>query len=69
MPAQLISGSRNPFHTASSNGAAANFNSAVPAIPSGLSRHVSQESADVGGYQSGRHSPDAFASLSARFVR
>ncbi|KAL9588332.1 MAG: hypothetical protein Q9203_002854 [Teloschistes exilis] len=69
MPAQLVSGSRNPFHTSSSNGAAANANSAAPAIPSGLSRHVSQESVDVGGYQSGRHSPDVFASLSARLVR
>ncbi|KAL9582587.1 MAG: hypothetical protein Q9212_003207 [Teloschistes hypoglaucus] len=69
MPAQLVSGSRNPFHTSISNGAAANANSAAPAIPSGLSRHVSQESVDVGGFQSGRHSPDAFASLSARFVR
>ncbi|KAL8741862.1 MAG: hypothetical protein Q9190_005586 [Brigantiaea leucoxantha] len=35
----------------------------------GLSRHVSQESADIAGMQSGRHSPDAFASLSARFMR
>ena len=37
----------------------------------GNSRHVSQESVDVGGWQSGsgRHSPDAFAGLSARFVR
>ncbi|KAL8773149.1 MAG: hypothetical protein Q9209_001825 [Squamulea sp. 1 TL-2023] len=68
MPAQLASGSRNPFHTASHNTAAVTSN-AIPAVPSSLSRHVSQESVDVGGYQSGRHSPDAFASLSARFVR
>lgn len=31
--------------------------------------HVSQESVDIGGLQNGRHSPDAFASLSARYVR
>ncbi|KAL8789828.1 MAG: hypothetical protein Q9213_000896 [Squamulea squamosa] len=68
MPAQLASGSRNPFHTAKHNTAAVTSNT-IPAIPSSLSRHVSQESVDVGGYQSGRHSPDAFASLSARFVR
>ena len=68
MPTQLVSGSRNPFHTATSNKAAVGSN-AVPAVPSGLSRHVSQESVDVGGFQNGRHSPDAFASLSARFVR
>ncbi|KAL8651005.1 MAG: hypothetical protein Q9226_004902 [Calogaya cf. arnoldii] len=67
MPAQLASGSRNPFHTASHNSAALSPN-AIPPIPSGLSRHVSQESVDIGGYQSGRHSPDAFASLSARFT-
>ncbi|KAL8880817.1 MAG: hypothetical protein Q9192_007939, partial [Flavoplaca navasiana] len=66
MPAQLASGSRNPFHAANSNHAVASSN-AIPAIPSSLSRHVSQESVDIGGYQSGRHSPDAFASLSARF--
>ncbi|KAL8857238.1 MAG: hypothetical protein Q9178_006164 [Gyalolechia marmorata] len=68
MPVQLASGSRNPFQTASHNSAAVSSN-AIPAIPSGLSRHVSQESVDIGGYQNGRHSPDAFASLSARFVR
>ncbi|KAL8867498.1 MAG: hypothetical protein Q9174_005628 [Haloplaca sp. 1 TL-2023] len=66
-----ISGTRNPFHTAATNNNAAVAANAVPAHlpPSGLSRHVSQESVDVGGWQSGRHSPDAFASLSARFVR
>ncbi|KAI4158034.1 MAG: hypothetical protein L6R39_000561 [Caloplaca ligustica] len=73
MPAHLAAGSRNPFLTSSSaqtnNAAAVSSNAAVPAIPSGLSRHVSQESVDVESWQSGRHSPDAFASLSARFVR
>ncbi|KAI4283412.1 MAG: hypothetical protein L6R38_002187 [Xanthoria sp. 2 TBL-2021] len=68
MPAQLASGSRNPFHTANPNSTAVS-STTIPAIPSGLSRHVSQDSVDIGGYQSGRHSPDAFASLSARFVR
>jgi len=33
------------------------------------SRHMTQESVDFGGWQSGRHSPDAFASLSAKFRR
>ncbi|KAL8730020.1 MAG: hypothetical protein Q9166_004344 [cf. Caloplaca sp. 2 TL-2023] len=64
MPVQLASGSRNPFYTANHNNAAVSAN-AVPAIPSSLSRHVSQESVDVGGFQNGRHSPDAFSSLSA----
>ena len=66
-PAQLSSGSRNPFHSSASIGAAA-----VPPQPAngaGATRHVSQESVDIAGFQSGRHSPDAFASLSARSVR
>ena len=63
MPVQTTSGSNNPFQsrvtTPQTNGMSA----------SGPSRHVSQESVEVGAYQSGRHSPDAFASLSARFMR
>ena len=62
MPVQLSSGSRNPFQTAITN-------STTNGNPIGAFRHASQESVDVGGYQNGRHSPDAFASLSARFVR
>lgn len=67
MPLQLSSGSRNPFNSAK--------NGNVPAVGSPLvneaspARHTSQESVDIGGFQNGRHSPDAFASLSARFVR
>lgn len=57
MPVQLSSGSRNPFQSATGNANAANGME-----PEGA-RHVSQESVN------GRHSPDAFASLSARFVR
>ena len=57
MPVQLSSGSRNPFQSASNNATAAND------MERGGARHVSQESVN------GRHSPDAFASLSARFVR
>lgn len=57
MPVQLSSGSRNPFQSATGNSNAAN------GMEPGGARHVSQESVN------GRHSPDAFASLSARFVR
>ena len=54
MPVTLSSGSKNPF-----------LLSAPPATPmSPANRQVNRESID-----SGRHSPDAFASLSARFVR
>jgi len=34
-----------------------------------IARHMSRESVDIQNLQSGRHSPDAFASLSARYVR
>jgi len=63
MPVQTSTGSRNPFQAATDNPGAGNGN------PQGMYRHASQESVDVGDSQNGRHSPDAFASLSARFVR
>ncbi len=66
-PAALSSGSRNPFHNAAPN---SQIGAGPPAGNGvGLSRHISQESVDIGGFQNGRHSPDAFASLSARIVR
>ena len=53
-----ISGNRNPFLSAGGTTAAPSFQQ------SGGIQHTSQDNLD-----SGRHSPDAFASLSARFVR
>ena len=41
-----------------------------PAAPSAFPRpqgHMSQQSVDINAFQNGRHSPDAFASLSARY--
>jgi len=69
MPAQMASGSRNPFQSAAA--ADPGTSMAPPLAINGpdSTRHVSQESVDIGGFQSGRHSPDAFASLSARYVR
>ncbi|MCJ1465405.1 hypothetical protein MMC07_004023 [Pseudocyphellaria aurata] len=67
MPVPPSSGSRNPFH--SSNGALGAAAVSRPANGPAISRNVSQESADLGGFRNGRHSPDAFASLSARSVR
>ena len=64
MPVQLLSGSRNPFNTSK--------NANTPAVGSPLASATSltsQESVNIGGLQNGRHSPDAFASLSARSVR
>ena len=63
MPVQTPSGSRNPFQSSVNTKSSTNTN------PPGFGRHVSQESVDIGGFQNGRHSPDTFASLSARFVR
>ncbi|KAI1614189.1 hypothetical protein EDD36DRAFT_219430 [Exophiala viscosa] len=67
-------GSRNPFltNTASTN---ANANVGVASPPSGqgqtqqgiAARHASRESMLISGLESGRHSPDAFANLSARY--
>lgn len=65
-PTQMLSSSRNPFLGASLGQEAS---TGASQGNGGGSRHVSQESVDIGGAQSGRHSPDAFASLSARFVR
>lgn len=67
-PIGPASGSRNPF--LSSNGGATSGSVRIGAMSvGGVGRHVSQESVDIGGLQNGRHSPDAFANLSARFVR
>ncbi|KAJ5480695.1 hypothetical protein N7539_006589 [Penicillium diatomitis] len=43
------------------------FTSPPPASNGFQRTHMSQPSVDVNGFQSGRHSPDAFASLSARY--
>lgn len=66
----VASGNRNPFHASPSLSSSA----ATPLVGTngngvtGTNRHISQESTDLGGFHSGRHSPDAFASLSARSV-
>ncbi|RDW81308.1 putative GTPase activating protein for Arf [Aspergillus mulundensis] len=45
-----------------------NVNPYNPPANTGFMRgHMSQQSVDINGLQSGRHSPDAFASLSARY--
>ncbi|KAK2761274.1 hypothetical protein FQN54_001796 [Arachnomyces sp. PD_36] len=67
-----VNGNRNPFFTAPP--LAGSMAGGQPAMgtaqPSPFAKtHVSQESVDIGGLQNGRHSPDAFASLSARYVR
>ena len=63
MPVQSVSGNKNPFQSA------VKPQTNPTAIPPSIGRHVSQESIDMSGFQNGRHSPDAFASLSARYVR
>lgn len=61
-------GSRNPFMAAQAPvtgigmaPAAAQLNGTFPRT------HMSQQSVDINGFQNGRHSPDAFANLSARY--
>lgn len=68
MPMHLVSGSRNPFQQHSSTPSGPLVGSPL-AQGASMSRHISQDSVDIGGVQNGRHSPDAFASLSARIVR
>ncbi|KAI9671541.1 MAG: hypothetical protein M1817_003593 [Caeruleum heppii] len=77
-PAGPSSGSRNPFlsapHPTNSTTPITSFPLSATAAatttkPAQPIRHTSQESVDMGGWLSGRHSPDAFASLSARSGR
>lgn len=77
------SGSLNPFASAGGGGGAAAAAAGVnAAYATGAAagggdgangamggRHVSNESVDFAGLMNGRHSPDAFAGLSSRFVR
>ncbi|KAA8648927.1 putative GTPase activating protein for Arf [Aspergillus tanneri] len=67
-------GSRNPFvSTVPGPGAAPapqQQGLTVPAPPTAMGAarsHMSQQSVDISGFQNGRHSPDAFANLSARY--
>jgi hypothetical protein len=68
-------GSRNPFLANSSDGSRQSSTVTSPAVahappmPNSIMRHASQESVSIANLESGRHSPDAFANLSARFVR
>jgi hypothetical protein len=58
----ITSQSRNPFGVPKNRS-----NMAAPSTNPAFARtHMSQESIDIGGAQNGRHSPDIFASLSAR---
>ncbi|KAI9767549.1 MAG: hypothetical protein M1840_005586 [Geoglossum simile] len=69
-PTAPSSGSRNPFLSAGGPGAGGGGGGSAgeEAMPNGVGRHISQESVDATmGWQNGRHSPDAFASLSSRF--
>lgn len=63
MPVQPMAGSKNPFQSSLSPQNNSTLN------PPSIGRHMSQESVDIGGFQNGRHSPDAFANLSASHVR
>lgn len=67
-------GSRNPFLNSDNDNSrqSSTVTSPViahPVVPSNsiMHRHTSQESVSIANLESGRHSPDAFANLSARF--
>lgn len=73
-PLSMSTGSKNPF--ASSAGSTQSAGDTLGQMPNFApnqngSRHVSQESMsiDAGGWTNGRHSPDAWGSISARSMR
>ena len=59
--------SRNPFFQ--NNASPSQQATAAAPAPGIMARHASQESVNISKLDSGRHSPDAFANLSARYVR
>ncbi|EEP77406.1 predicted protein [Uncinocarpus reesii 1704] len=73
IPDASPAGSRNPFFTSMNtniiptNPSSATSARAQPRSTPFARAHMSQESVDIGRAQSGRHSPDVFASLSARY--
>lgn len=69
-PAGPLAGSRNPFSVREKTGTGKpDGQVAGAASRAEAARHASQESVDLGSsWANGRHSPDAFANLSARFV-
>lgn len=77
VPGETTNGNRNPFFTSpplagSVAGGPPAGSGSVGGVgqPSPFAKsHASQGSVDINGLQNGRHSPDAFASLSARYVR
>ena len=66
-----FSGHSNPFQSAAPSQAAPQAPQPKPlsALQTQGSRHVSNESVDFSGLMGGRHSPDAFGSLSSSFRR
>jgi hypothetical protein len=58
---------RNPFFQ--NTGTLPQQSMPAGTVPGIAARHVSQESVNISNLESGRHSPDAFANLSARYVR
>ena len=59
----------SPLNSPGMTSAPISMASGQQAAPPPMRRQLTRDSMDVGGWQNGRHSPDAFASLSARLVR
>lgn len=72
MSAPADASSKNPFFTSQNampnNNVSAGAPQQINGRPPFMRTHMSQESMDIGRAQNGRHSPDAFASLSARYT-
>ncbi|KAF4162858.1 hypothetical protein CNMCM6936_001490 [Aspergillus lentulus] len=67
--APQLAGSRNPFMGGQgAPGAGMDLTPKASQLNGNFPKtHMSQQSVDINGFQSGRHSPDAFANLSARY--
>ncbi|CAL3967437.1 unnamed protein product [Diplocarpon coronariae] len=70
----LVAGNNNPFAMSGGNAVQDPGDTMGPMgqfqpKQNGGSRHVSKESVDAGGWANGRHSPDAWGSISARSMR
>jgi len=71
--ATQMAGNRNPFMSSGVHSAAGDTLGSMNPFPQtqNAARHASQESVsiDTGGWQNGRHSPDAWGTISARSTR
>ena len=68
MPTLFPPGTNNPFGLSGAKAQPNGLNMTNP-IAQSINMHANQDGVDMNGFQNGRHSPDAFASLSASYAR